>query len=117
MKFQADAHISTEMVVMVRDLGHECADSSTIPPRMPDVDVLRRAGTEGRVVMTSDKDFGELVFVYSIPSPGVVLIRITLADESERVARVRAAWPMVLSRLPGHFVTVTNAGVRARPLP
>jgi hypothetical protein len=35
MKFLADAHISVEMVAMLRDRGHECLDSSAIPPPMP----------------------------------------------------------------------------------
>jgi predicted nuclease of predicted toxin-antitoxin system len=62
MKFLADAHISVEMVAMLRDLGYDCLDSTVIPPRMLDVNVLRMAADDQRVVVTSDKDFGELVF-------------------------------------------------------
>ncbi|HEY7119623.1 MAG TPA: DUF5615 family PIN-like protein [Tepidisphaeraceae bacterium] len=83
---------------------------------MPDVDVLRMAANDGRVVITSDKDFGELVFVHAIDCPGVVLIRIALARETDRVAHARSVWPTVLSRLPGSFVTVTASSVRARPI-
>ncbi len=72
MKFLADAHISAEMVAMIRDLGHDCADASAIPPRMQDVNVLRMAAGEERVVVTADKDFGELVFVHGLACPGVV---------------------------------------------
>jgi len=117
MKFLADAHISVEMVAMIRDLGHDCLDSSAIPARMPDIDVLRMAANDQRVVVTSDKDFGELVFVHAIPCPGVVLIRVGLAHETDRVAHIRSVWPTVLSRLPGSFLTVTASGVRARPIP
>lgn len=67
MKFLADAHISRSMVAMMRELGHDCLDSAAIPPRMPDIDVLRMAASDERVVVTSDKDFGELVFVHGIP--------------------------------------------------
>jgi predicted nuclease of predicted toxin-antitoxin system len=116
MKFLADAHIGVEMVAMLRDLSHDCTDGSTIPPRLPDVEVLRRAAADGRVVITADKDFGELVFSHGIDCPGVVLIRIALADETERVAHLRSVWPTVMSRLPGSFVTVTASRVRARPL-
>jgi predicted nuclease of predicted toxin-antitoxin system len=116
MKFLADAHISVEMVGMIRELGHDCLGSSVIPPRMQDVDVLRMAADDGRVVVTSDKDFGELVIIHRIACPGVVLIRVALADESDRVAYLRSVWPTVLSRLPGSFVTVSTSGVRARPI-
>ncbi len=102
---------------MMRGLGHDCLDSSAIPPRMQDVDVLRMAANDGRIVVTADKDFGELVFVHSIACPGVVLIRVALADETDRVAYVRSVWSTVMSRLPGSFVTITISGIRARPLP
>lgn len=116
MKFLADAHISLQMVEMLRSVGHDCADASAIPPRMQDIDVLRMAASESRVVLTADKDFGELVFVHAIPCPGVVLVRVSLAEEADRVAHVRSVWTTVLSRLPGSFVTITSSGVRARPL-
>src|SRR5205814_10147287 len=114
--FLADAHISVEMVAMIRDLGHDCVDSTIIPPRMPDIDVLRLAADDDRVLLTADKDFGELIFVYGIACPGVVLIRVAIADERYRVSHVRSSWPTALSRLPGSFVTITASGVRARPL-
>ena len=116
MKFLADAHISIEMVAMIRDLGNDCIDGAAIPPRMQDIDVLRMAANDARVVVTSDKDFGELVFVHGIACPGVVLIRVARADETDRVAYVRSVWPTVLSRLPGSFVTITISGIRARPI-
>lgn len=117
MKFLADAHISVEMVAMIRGLGNDCLDASAIPPRMPDVGVLRMAADDSRVVLTADKDFGELVFVHNIRSPGVILIRVALAHEIDRVAYVRSVWSVVMSHLPGSFVTITAAGVRARTMP
>jgi len=50
MKFLADAHISVEMVAIVRDSGHDCLDSSAIPPRMP----------ASRVVMNLDNSLAPL---------------------------------------------------------
>ena len=116
MKFQCDAHISREMVAMIRGRGHDCLEAGSLPPRMPDEEVLRRAAGEGRVVLTADKDFGELVFVHRVACPGVILLRIALPHEVDRVRRLDAAWPAILSRLPGSFITVTADAVRVRPL-
>ena len=116
MNFLADAHISQEMIAMIRSLGHDCLDSTAIPARMPDVDVLQMAAAEGRVVITADKDFGELVFLHQIACPGVVLVRLDAADETDRVAKLRSVFPTILSRLPGSFISVTASGVRARPI-
>src|SRR5688500_9808565 len=99
MKFLSDAHISVEMVQMT--LGHDCTDASSIPPRMEYVDVLRKAADEERAIITADKDSGELVFLHRLQVPGVLLIRVTFADETSRVQRVRSVWPAVIARLPG----------------
>jgi predicted nuclease of predicted toxin-antitoxin system len=116
MRFAADAHISLEMVRMIRELGHDCLDGSSIPLRMPDVDVLRAAAADDRVVVTADKDFGELVFLHRIACPGVILIRLGGAEEAGRVARVRVVWPDVVGALPGSFVMIGEHHVRVRPL-
>ena len=117
MRFQADAHISVEIVDLLRRLGHDVLDAAAIPPRKADVDILRDAAADDRVVVTADKGFGDLVFLHAIPSPGVVLVRLPMPDERDRVAHLGQCWPAVMSRLPGHFVTVTAFGVRARPIP
>jgi predicted nuclease of predicted toxin-antitoxin system len=83
VKFLADAHISVDTVTMIRGLGHDCLDASVIPPRMLDIDVLKMAAADERVVVTADKDFGELVFVHDIPCPGVILIRLPMAHEAD----------------------------------
>ncbi len=116
MKFLADAQISVEMVEMIRSLGHDCADAAAIPPRMPDLEVLERAAEQGRVIITSDKDFGELVFVSRVKCPGVILIRVALANEADRVEFVQKAFPIAVDRLPGSFITIALSGVRVRPI-
>ncbi len=45
---------------------------------MPDDEVLLDAYNEGRILLTEDKDFGELVYRLNKPSRGIVLIRIEL---------------------------------------
>lgn len=116
MKFQADAHISIEMVELLRRLGHDCLDGFTLPPRLPDLDLLTAAARDDRIVITADKDFGELVIRYRIPCPAVVLIRIDIDDEQSKVAYLASVWPAVISRLPGNFVTVKVGSIRSRRL-
>ena len=44
-------------------------------PGAPDRVVLSTALAEGRVLLTEDKDFGNLVFEAGTPSAGIILIR------------------------------------------
>jgi len=61
MRILADAHIGWLIVRHLESLGHDVLRAATLPPSTSDAEVLKRAVGEGRVILTSDKDFGELV--------------------------------------------------------
>jgi hypothetical protein len=78
---------------------------------------LARAVAEARVLVTFDKDFGELAFRSRLPaSCGVILFRITPRGRDADIQRVldtlasRDDWG-------GAFWTITDQRIRRRPLP
>lgn len=82
-----------------------------------DAAVLTRAQTEGRVVVTLDKDFGELAFKAGLPATyGVVLFRLTGRSPAEDNARVLAALAE-RQDWAGHFAVVQDDRIRMRALP
>lgn len=84
---------------------------------MPDDELLRIAFSEQRVILTADKDFGELVFRRLIPAIGVILLRLRAPTESDRLALFSTHWPKIRDGAVGHFVVVTNRLIRRSPLP
>lgn len=76
MKLLHDVHIGRLITNWLIGEGHDVTRASDLPPRTPDEEILRMAWRQSRIVMTSDKDFGELVFRIGIPSGGVILLRI-----------------------------------------
>jgi predicted nuclease of predicted toxin-antitoxin system len=117
VKLVTDAHIGRLIIDFLLRGGHDVTKATSFPPRTSDVDILKTAAGEGRIVMTSDKDFGELVFRLGQKSAGVILLRIDVPTEPERAAVVEKFWPQVEAAAPGHFVVVTTKGVRRTPLP
>jgi predicted nuclease of predicted toxin-antitoxin system len=82
-----------------------------------DVTILASAQAEKRIVVTHDKDFGELAFRSHLPATcGVVLFRLTGADPDADNRRILEA---LESRTDwaGHFSMVTDDRIRMRPLP
>jgi hypothetical protein len=86
-------------------------------PRASDQAVLATAQTEDRLVLTHDKDFGELAFRSNLPATcGVLLIRLAgdnPQDDADRVLRAidgRNDWT-------GHFSVLDRGRLRMRPLP
>ncbi|MDB5175088.1 MAG: hypothetical protein JWM97_1638 [Phycisphaerales bacterium] len=117
MKLLVDAHISRQITAILEGFGHDVLRAASFPPRTSDEAILRRAALEDRIVMTSDKDFGELVFRLRQRSAGVILLRIDSKTEVERASVVEKSWPQIEAAAPGHFVVVTNRVLRRSPLP
>ncbi len=117
MKILVDAHIGRLIIDFLEYAGHDVLRATSFPPKTSDDDILRAAFAQGRIVITSDKDFGELIFRRLEPSVGVVLLRIDVAHEDERMRVFRNFWQHVERAVVGHFVVVNNAAVRRSPLP
>ena len=62
MKFLADECFDAGLVKVLRDDGHEVLYAVETLRGAIDDDVLTRAFSEGRILLTEDKDFGELVY-------------------------------------------------------
>ena len=62
MKFLADAHIGQLIIQIIERRGHDVLRATSFAPQTADSELLRIAANENRVVITSDRDFGELVF-------------------------------------------------------
>jgi predicted nuclease of predicted toxin-antitoxin system len=64
------------MVARLRDAGHDVAYVADTASGPRDADVLRQAREKARLLLTQDKDFGDLVFRAKESVPGLILIRI-----------------------------------------
>ncbi len=117
MKLPANAHISRAICGFLESAGYDCVHAELLSPGLPDEELLRIAVTQERIVLTADKDFGELVFRRLLPVTGVILVRFRVPSEAERLAVFQRHWPVIERSVPGHFVAVTNRTVRRSPLP
>jgi predicted nuclease of predicted toxin-antitoxin system len=116
VRFFADENMPGAVVKALRDAGHDVAWARRDCPGAADAEVLALAVIEARVLLTFDKDFGELAYRQAQSAEcGVILFRFAMssaADAAERVAEVlskRDDWP-------GHFSVVDERRVRMRPL-
>ena len=116
MRFLANENFPRAAVEGLRAAGHDVAWIRTEAPGATDEQVLARSRDEGRVLITFDKDFGELVLRRGLSaSQGVVLLRLPLAGPEELVARAVAALT-ARGDWAGHFSVIEGDRVRMRPL-
>lgn len=117
MKFYANENIERHIVEMLRRNGHETRWVAEDSPGSRDKLVLRRCKRLGQVVLTSDKDFGELVYRQFADVKGILLLRFRNPHPSIRAALLEQMLPRIIALLPGRFVVVREGVIRSRPLP
>ena len=117
MYVPADENFPGDAVRALQGRGHDVAWVHSDAPGATDVEVLARAQAEGRILVTFDKDFGELAFCSGLPaSSGVVLFRISMTSPSH-VARVAVeAWESRMDWV-GRFAVVEDDRIRMTALP
>ena len=116
MLFLADENIAGAMVEWLRGRGFDVLSASEAAPGDSDSNWLDRGEAEGRIIITSDKDFGELVFRDHRNSHGVILLRLEALTIDERVQRLSEVWGVVEANPSGRFIVVTPNRVRVRAL-
>lgn len=114
MKFLIDVcAASRSLEASLIDQGHDVLSVRDSDPEAPDATVLERAYRENRVLITEDKDFGELVFVHRLPHPCIV--RFVEMRVVEKVAAVNELIRRHSDELRnGTLVVVTRGRLRFR---
>jgi predicted nuclease of predicted toxin-antitoxin system len=87
-----------------------------IAPGVPDSDIVKRADQDHRLLLTEDKDFGELLFRRHQAAPGVVLLRIFAERPAQKWQPLEAAMDRYGETLFGRYTVVEDARIRSRPL-
>ena len=116
MKFLANENVAGDAVASLREKGHDVVWIRTDSPGSKDEDILSRAVAEERILITFDKDFGELAFHSHLPAKcGIILFRIS-APSSAAIAHIVAVAITSRSDWAGHFPVVEEHRVRMREL-
>ena len=117
MQILANEIVPGDAVAALRQQGHEVAWVREDAPGSLDTQVLQRAQDEGKVLITFDKDFGELAFRHGLPvTCGIILFRIS-TPSSEYIARLAVAALNQRQDWAGHFSVIDDTQIRMTPLP
>lgn len=117
MRFLVDECVAGVIVDALKGDGHDVVWVKTLMRSASDEQIFARAAEEQRVVVTSDKDFGELIYRSRRPLPaGVVLLRLPPMTPSDLATLVLDA---IRSRddWVGASAVITQKGTRSNRLP
>lgn len=113
LKLLLDTCIWGGAVAPLRGLGHDVVWSGNWDPDPGDREILRIAHQEDRVLITLDKDFGELAIVFRYPHAGILrLVGIPSRRQADYIHSVLESHGEVLRR--GAIVTLDQERLRIR---
>ncbi len=117
MRILANENIPGEAIEALRARGHDVRWMLTEGTGSTDLVVLALAQAERRLLLTFDKDFGEMAFRAGLPAEaGIVLFRMA-ASSALRVAEVAVAVLESRTDWAGHFSVIEDDDLRMTPLP
>jgi len=114
MKFMADENIDRQIVDRLRQDGHTVMSVAEMDPGISDDVVLDLANQEGSLLLTADKDFGELVFRQHRLLTGVVLVRLAGLSPLSKAEAVASAITRHITELPQAFAVISPGIIRIR---
>ncbi|MBS3772056.1 MAG: DUF5615 family PIN-like protein [Bacteroidales bacterium] len=116
MKLLADECCDSALVSFLRKEGHDVLYVMEEKPGSLDSEVLEKAKSEKRIIITEDKDFGELVYRLKLEAEGIILLRFKVNEAPKKLQQIKILISEYKDRLKKNLVVVNPDGFRFRPL-
>ncbi|MDH7513881.1 MAG: DUF5615 family PIN-like protein [Clostridiales bacterium] len=114
LKFLVDVGVGKKTEKWLQENGYDTKNVRDISPRMSDKEILQVAASEGRVVVTMDKDFGELVHNSRLPHGGVLLLRLEPAPSDKKAKTVQKILTQYSDIILNMFSVYKDGKIRIR---
>lgn len=111
MRFLVDRCAVRRLADWLRNNGHDALEAQALGPDPVDRALLELAEADGRILVTIDKDFGELIYLHNVPHAG--LIRLSDVRTSQRIEIIAGLIEQYRSALEERAV-ITVQGRRVR---
>lgn len=114
MNLLADEGVDRAVVERLRNDGHDVLYVADLSPSITDEEILQQANDRGALLVTADKDFGELVFRQARVHGGVVLLRLAGLSNAMKAEMVAEVCRDRASELFRAFSVISPGQVRIR---
>lgn len=114
MNFLADESVDRQIVERLRQDGHQVWCVAEMEPGISDEDVLDLANRGRYLLITADKDFGELVFLQRRLMSGVILIRLAGLSPRNKAEVIASALNKHGTELDQAFAVIMAGAIRIR---
>ncbi len=116
MKFIADEGVDATLVELLREASHDVFYFAESEQSTGDAEILKVANEQERILITRDKDFGELAYRMEMVHAGIVLVRL---EELKSKTRSQIVFDFIAKNeaaLENSFVVISAGIARVRKL-
>ena len=114
LKFLADVNVEKTLVDFLREHDFDIIWIPDYDCTLIDEDLLKFANKEKRILITNDKDFGELVFQQRKLSSGIILIRVKGQEVNKKLRYLKKLVRFYKDKIKNHFVVISDRRIRIR---
>ena len=114
LKFLIDLGVGKKVERWLSNQGYDATSVRDIDLRLPDKEILKIAVSEKRMVVTMDKDFGELIYNSGLFHGEVLLLRLEDAKSDEKVKIVENILVRYADKLQNKFCVYKDERLRIR---
>jgi|SRR3989339_993998 len=114
MKFLVDVGVGKKVENWLKENGFDVLSVRDIDSRAKDSQILRWAVDQQRMIISMDKDFGELVYNSGKHHAGVLILRLEDADGDTKVEVTKKILAEYYDKIESHFCVFQDGRLRIR---
>jgi len=114
MKFLVDVGVGKKVENWLKENGFDVLSVRDIDSRAKDSQILLWAVDQQRMIITMDKDFGELVYNSGKHHAGVLILRLEDADGDTKVSITKKILAEYYDKIESHFCVFQDGRLRIR---
>ena len=112
MRFIVDECTGRKVCDWLKESGHDVLSIYDSCRGIKDLDILEIANRENRIIITDDKDFGDMIFRDKLPHKGIILLRPQDRRSKIKIEILKNILENYSGKLKNHFVVVTEKKLR-----
>ena len=112
MRFIVDECTGPAVAEWLREQKHDIFSVYDDSRGLDDEGILQKAAADDHILITNDKDFGELIFRDRKKHKGVILLRLDDERAANKIRVLKVLLKRYADKLADNFVVVTETTIR-----
>lgn len=112
MKFLIDECLGSKFALWLQNKGYDVISVIDLMPGAKDEQVLEKAFIDNRILVTLDKDFGEMVFRIKLKHKGIILLRLDSLSFENKIIKFKYFLDYYKDKISNNYVVITENTIK-----